>query len=181
MNHHQSTAREKDGAKGPPGRGRHGASEAAQGSQAVALKGSNHEREAQGTLAACELVIIEALQLVDLRFDSRICMLPRQDLDLVPCEASGWVVHIRLFAHEVAISCPGIKNKALIHTLRFHSRATKAERRSALKNVRARSKTTENVVLWAMDKHKFLNGNQRRAQNRRPGAQLNSGGHGART
>ena len=36
MNHHQSAAQEKDGAKGPPGRGRRGASEAAQLSQAVA-------------------------------------------------------------------------------------------------------------------------------------------------
>ena len=53
VNHHQSTAREKDGAKGPPGRRRHGASEAAQGSQAVALKGSNHEMEAHRNLEAC--------------------------------------------------------------------------------------------------------------------------------
>jgi len=153
VNHHQSTAREKDGAKGPPGRGRNGASEAAQGSQAVARKGSNHEREAHENLAACEIVIIDALQLVDPRFDGRVCVLPRQHLDLVPCEASGWVVHIRLFAHEVAISCPGSRNKARINTLGFHSRANRAERRSALKSVRARSKTTENVVLWAMDKH----------------------------
>ena len=142
---------------------------------------SDHEREAHGNLAACELVIIDASQLVDPRFDGMVCVLPRQHLDLVPCEASGWVVHIRLFAHEVAISCPGSRNKARINTLGFHSRANRAERRSALKSVRARSKTTENVVLWAMDKHKFLNGNQRRAQNRRPGAPLNSGGHGART
>ena len=127
VNHHQSTAREKDGAKGPPGRGRNGASEAAQGSQAVALKGSNHEREAHGKLKRCERVIRDTAQLVDLRFDSRICMLPRQHLDLVPCEASGWVVQRKREAHEVAISSPGNSNKASIHTLGFHSRFARAE------------------------------------------------------
>ena len=119
----------------------------------MALKGSNHEMEAHRNLEACELVIIDALQLVGTRFNGRVCVLPRQHLGLVPCEASGWVVHIRLFAHEVAISCPGSRNKVSIHTLGFHSRANRAERRSALKSGRARSKTTDNVVLWAMDKH----------------------------
>jgi hypothetical protein len=38
---------------------------------------SNHERDAQGILKTYEPVIIDAAQLVDLRFDSRVCVLPR--------------------------------------------------------------------------------------------------------
>jgi len=89
---------------------------------------SNHEREAQRKLIAFEPITIDAAQLVDLRFDSRVCMLPRQHLDLVPCEASGWVVQRKREAREVAISCPGNGNKESIHTSGFHSRADRAER-----------------------------------------------------
>jgi hypothetical protein len=88
----------------------------------------NHEREAQGKLKEFEPATIVAAQLVDLRFDGRVCMLPRQHLDLVPCEASGWVVLRKREAHEVAISCPENSNNASIHTLGFHSRESRAER-----------------------------------------------------
>ena len=53
---------------------------------------SNHKRDAQGNIEGCEPIIIDAEKLVDLRFDSRVCMLPRQLLDLVPCKANGGVV-----------------------------------------------------------------------------------------
>ena len=88
---------------------------------------SNHEREAQGILEGCEPVIIDAAHLVDLRFDSRVCMLPRQHLDLVPCKASGWEVQREWNVHEVAISSPGNCFIASIHTLGFHSRMSRAE------------------------------------------------------
>ena len=88
---------------------------------------SNHEREAQRKLIAFEPITIDAAQLVDLRFDSRVCMLPRQHLDLVPCAASVWVVHRKRFAHEVAISSPGNSNKASMHTLGCHSSVPRAE------------------------------------------------------
>ena len=88
---------------------------------------SNHKRDAQGNIEGCEPVIIDAEKLVDLRFDSRVCMLPRQHLDLVPCAASGWVVQSKRSAHEVAISSPGTCTIASIHTLGFHSRMSRAE------------------------------------------------------
>ena len=88
---------------------------------------SNHEREAHGKLKEFEHVIIDAAHLVDLRFDSMVCMLPRQHLDLVPCEASGWVVQSKRSAHELAISSPGSCTIASIHTLGFHSRIPRAE------------------------------------------------------
>ena len=94
------------------------------------LKGnciSNREREAQGILEGCKPVMIDSAQLVDLRFDSRVCMLPRQHLDLVPCETSGGVVQCKPFAHELAISCPENCTIARIRTLSFHSRLAKAE------------------------------------------------------
>jgi len=53
---------------------------------------SNHEREAHGKLKEFEHVIRDTAQLVDLCFDSRVCMLPRQHLDLVPCSLqSKWL------------------------------------------------------------------------------------------
>ena len=54
-------------------------------------------------------VIREAAQLLNLRFNSRIRMLPRQHLNLVPCEARGWVVQRERSAHEVAKNAPGIE------------------------------------------------------------------------
>jgi hypothetical protein len=89
---------------------------------------SDHKTDAQGNIEVCELATRDAEKLVDLRFDGRVCMLPRQHLDLVPCAASVWVVHRKRFAHEVAISSPGNSNKASMHTLGFHSRAFRAER-----------------------------------------------------
>ena len=89
---------------------------------------SNHERYAQGILEGDEHVIMGAVQLVDLRFDGRVCMLPRQHLDLVPCAASVWVVHRKRFAHEVAILRPGNSDNASMNTLGLHSRREKAER-----------------------------------------------------
>jgi len=52
----------------------------------------NREREAQGELNARKPGIGEAAKLVDLGFDGRVCILPRQLLNLIPYEASGWVV-----------------------------------------------------------------------------------------
>jgi hypothetical protein len=88
---------------------------------------SNHERAAQGKLRACAHVIIDAAQLVDLHFDSRVCNLPRQNLNLVPCEASGWVVQRQRVANEIAVSCPENCIIAIIPTLGCHSSFSRAE------------------------------------------------------
>ena len=96
-------------------------------------------------------------------------MLPRQHLDLVPCEASGWVVQSKRSAHELAISSPGSCTIASIHTLGFHSRIPRAEHWRALKFERAHSKIAATVVLWPMFKHKFLYGLKRRSRHESSG------------
>ena len=91
--------------------GVHGADELGSTGAAKALlennQVGNREREAQGELKAREPGIGEAAQLVDLRFEGRVCMLPRQHLNLILYEASGRVVHNEKNAREVTISCPG--------------------------------------------------------------------------
>jgi hypothetical protein len=46
--------------------------------------------------------LICAVQLVDLCFDNRVRVFPRQHLDLVPCEASGGVVRRKKVARSRA-------------------------------------------------------------------------------
>ena len=89
---------------------------------------SNREREAQGELKGHETALRDAAQLVNLRFNSKICMLPRQQLNFVPCEARGWVVQRERSVDDVAISCPGNGIIGSICTLGFHSRVARAER-----------------------------------------------------
>ena len=112
--------------------GVHGADElGSMGAAKVLLENNqvgSRERGAQGELKAREPGIGEAAQLVDLRFEGRVCMLPRQHLNLIPYEASGRVVHNEKNAREVAISCPGDDIIAIVDALGFYGQRFPAER-----------------------------------------------------
>ena len=88
----------------------------------------NRERKAQGELKAREPGIREAAQLVDLRFEGRVCMLPRQHLNLILYEASGRVVHNERNAREVTTPCPGDGIIARIDASGFYGQRFLAER-----------------------------------------------------